>query len=44
MKRNNLKMVLGKIYRLLDFKQKIKFLIIRRDLNASSNGETYWSL
>ena len=28
MKRNNLKKVLGKIYRLLDFKQKIKFLII----------------
>ena len=28
MKKNNLKKVLGKIYRLLDFKQKIKFLII----------------
>ena len=28
MKRNNLKKVLGKIYRLFDFKQKIKFLII----------------
>lgn len=36
MKKNNLKKVLGKIYRLLDFKQKIKFLIIILIMIASA--------